>query len=136
MDKKINYILIGCGVIGAIIILAGSYMLYRMNPESDVVQVENIQPPVSAEVPPAVVITGDSYGGVVASIIDEKIILTKDDGSTEEFLKTDFSNIYDNRLRDAMNPVTFQDIEEGMKVRVSITTNQSDMTAVKSLVIF
>ena len=34
MDKKIQYILISCGIIGAIIILAGSYMLYSISPES------------------------------------------------------------------------------------------------------
>ena len=134
MDKKINYILIGCGVIGAIIILAGSYILFRMNPEEAVV-IDSVQNTQNTE-KPEIVFSAGSFSAVVSNIDEDTLTVTKEDGSTENYSTSAFVGLYDNRVRDSMKPITFKDIEKGMKVQISRTVNESDKTWVISLSVY
>lgn len=133
MDKKINYILIGCGVIGIMIILAGSYILFRMNPEEAVV-IDPIQNTQNTE-KPEIVFSAGSFSAEVSNIDGDIVTITKEDGSTENYSTSAFVGIYDNRVRDSMKPITFKDIEKGMKVQISRTVNESDKTSVDTLVV-
>lgn len=134
MDKKVNYILIGCGVIGIIIILAGSYLLYKTNQVSDVFEVTNTS---RQDLPSSTTVaTAISYSGVITMVANEKITLIKDDGSTEEFVLSDSIGMYDNRVRDAMKPVKISDIKKGARIQISKTTDNTDNSENISLTLY
>lgn len=127
MDKKINHILIGCGIVGVVIILVGSYILYRTNPDL-LLEVENTN---ERELPPAeevspVTFTANSYSGTVKSTNEEKITIEKEDGSTEEYLWSDIFSVYDNSVIDSMMPIKKQDLKKDTSVQVSITVNDKN----------
>ena len=134
-DKKVHYILIACGVIGIIIILAGSYFIYRMNPAEPVV-IDPIQNTDTIEKESPIVFSASSFSAVVSNIDGDTLTVTKEDGSTENYSMSVFAGIYDNRVIDTMKPITFKDIENGMKVQISRTVNESDKTWVISLSVY
>lgn len=134
MDKKVHYILIGCGVIGIVIILAGSYLLYKTNYVSDVFYVKNTP---RQDLPSfTTVATSVSYSGVITKVTNEKIVLTKDDGSTEEILLSDSIGMYDNRVRDAMKPIKISDIKKGARILISKTTDNTESSENVSLTLY
>ncbi len=79
-----------------------------------------------SEESPPIVFKSNSYSGIVKSVSDEKIAIAKEDGSMEEYSLSPNIYVYDNRVRDAMKPITFQDIEKGMRAQISKTTNNND----------
>ena len=125
MNKKINYILIGCGVIGIMIILAGSYILFRMNPESAVV-IDPVQNTENKDT--ELVFTANSHSGTIESVSDEKVVIANEDGSVEEYSINENMYMYDNRVRDEMKPIEIGDLEKGMRVQISKTTSNADQS--------
>ena len=86
----------------------------------------NFTPKTPSEESSPVVFKSNSYSGIVKSVSEEKIVIVKEDGNTEEYSLGPNIYIYDNRVRDAMKPITFQDIEKGMRAQISKTTNNND----------
>ena len=143
MDKKIKYILIGCGVIGIMIILAGSYILFQMNPVSVLVQ-DTVQKKVRntgnvglpTETQPTV-FNSSSFSAVVSDITEETLTVIKEDGSTENYATTGiYIVLYDKRISGEMKPITLKDIGKGMKVQVSKTTNNKDTSEMISVSLY
>lgn len=132
MDKKKILLLVGGGALIVIVAVVTQYLAMKNkgygSPSGTLV------PSVTEE--SKVFFTSTSITGTVQSINAEKVVITTVDGGTEEYISTDFISLYDDRARGVMQPIKFEDIKIGMRVQISVSTNQSDKTQTKSLIIY
>ncbi len=131
MDKKKILLLVGGVAVIVIVAVATQYLAMKSNSQQVFLQM----PPLTAtEEPPAFI--ADSYSGTIQSVDSEKVVIAKVDGGTEEYVTKDIMNLYDNRILDTMKPIKVEDLQQGMQVQVSLTTNQADNTVTTSLVLY
>lgn len=131
MDKKKILLLVGGGAFIVIIALVTQYLTMISAVKKDVV----IPQPAITENEP-VVFTANSYSGTIQSIDAEKIVIAKAEGGTEEYVSKDITHLYDNRVLDTMKPIKVEDLQQGMQVQISLTTNQIDDAMTVSLVLY
>lgn len=134
MDKKKIVLLVG-GVAVIVIVAVVTQYLAMQNKSKNQQVFLNMPPPTTVvEESPASV--AHSYSGTIQSIDAEKIVIAKAEGGTEEYVSKDITHLYDNRVLDTMKPIKVEDLQQGMQVQISLTTNQIDDAMTVSLVLY
>lgn len=131
MDKKKILFLVGGAAVIVVVAVITQYLAMR----SDIKKDAGISQPATEDSKP-VVFTANSYSGIVESVSEEKVVITKEDGSLEEYAINANIYIYDNRARDEMKPIKVSDFEKGVQVQVSTTLNDADDTKVVILTLY
>lgn len=134
MNKKKILLLVGGVAVMVIVAIVTQYLAMKNKSKNQQVFLNMPPPTTVVEESPASV--AHSYSGTIQSVDSEKIVIAKEDGGTEEYASKDIAHLYDNRVLDTMKPIKVEDLQQGMQVQISLTTNQIDNTVTVSLVLY